>query len=202
MTSPSPPVILASASATRRRLLEAAGVALTAVPARIDEEEIKASMAADGASAGDIAEALAELKARRVSRGHPEALVIGADQVLEHDGVLYSKPADRNAARSQLIALRGGRHRLIDCVCVLRNGERLWHHSDAARLDMRDFSDAFLDAYLEQVGDQAFEGPGAYRLEGLGAQLFARIDGDYFTILGLPLLPLLDYLRVQGVVAT
>lgn len=194
-------VVLASASPIRRRLLEAAGVALTIAPARIDEDEIKRSMIAEGADGAAIAEALAELKARAVSRTHPGLLVIGADQVLEHDGTIFSKPTDREAARVQLVALRGGGHMLIDCVCVLRDGERLWHRTESARLRMRDFSDGFLDAYLDEVGDQAFDGPGAYRLEGLGAQLFDRIDGDYFTILGLPLLALLDYLRVQGVIA-
>ena len=196
------PVILASSSATRRRLLHAAGVAFTVEAARVDEDEIKTSMIAEGAGGGAIAEALAELKARQISRRHPDALVIGADQVLEYEGAIFSKPVDRQAARSQLLALRGGRHELIDCVCVLRGGERLWHHTDAARLDMRDYSDDFLDAYLERIGDDALDGPGGYRLERLGAQLFARIEGDYFTILGLPLLPLLDYLRVQGVLAT
>lgn len=201
MTQP-PLVVLASASATRRSLLEAAGVKLDVQAARIDEDEIKASMTAEAAPAAAIALALAELKAQQVSRRNPGALVIGADQVLEHGGTIFSKPADRDAARAQLVALRGGRHRLIDGVCMLRGGQRLWHHIDEARLDMRDFSDAFVDAYLDRIGDEALEGPGAYRLEGLGAQLFARIDGDYFTILGLPLLPLLDYLRVQGVIAT
>lgn len=201
MTQP-PLVVLASASATRRSLLEAAGVKLDVQAARIDEDEIKASMTAEAAPAAAIALALAELKAQQVSRRNPGALVIGADQVLEHGGTIFSKPADRDAARAQLVALRGGRHRLIDGVCMLRGGQRLWHYIDEARLDMRDFSDAFVDAYLDRIGDEALEGPGAYRLEGLGAQLFARIDGDYFTILGLPLLPLLDYLRVQGVIAT
>ncbi len=194
-------VVLASASPTRRHLLEAAGVALTVAPARVDEDEIKLSMIAEGADGAAIAEALAELKARTVSRTHPGRLVIGADQVLEHDGEIFSKPADRAAARAQLVALRGGGHALIDCVCVLRDGQRLWHRTESARLQMRDFSDGFLDAYLDEIGDRALEGPGAYRLEGRGAQLFARIDGDYFTILGLPLLALLDYLRVQGVIA-
>jgi len=195
-------VILASASATRRHLLEQAGVAVTPVPANIDEDEIKASIAAEGGGPEAIAEALAELKARTVSRSHPGRLVIGADQVLDHDGAIVSKPADRDAARAQLLALRGGAHSLIDCVCVVRDGVRLWHAVDRARLVMRDFSNAFLDAYLDSVGDQALEGPGAYRIEGLGAQLFARIEGDYFTVLGLPLLAVLDYLRVQGVIRT
>lgn len=194
-------VVLASASATRRRLLENAGVAVTAAPARIDEDEIKQSMIADGADGAAIAEALAELKARSVSRRYAGVLVIGADQVLEYDGAILSKPADRDAARAQLRTLRGEWHALIDCVCVLRDGVRLWHRVDAARLFMREFSDEFLESYLDAVGDEALEGPGGYRLEGLGAQLFARTDGDYFTILGLPLLPLLDYLRTQGVLA-
>ncbi len=194
-------VVLASASGTRRRLLEDAGVALMVAPARIDEEEIKASLTAEGADGAAIAETLAEHKARYVSRHHPGRLVIGADQLLEQDGVIYSKPVDREAARAQLSALRGRQHTLIDCVCVLRDGVRLWHQMDSARLFMRDYSDDFLDVYLDSIGDQALDGPGAYRLEGLGVQLFARIEGDYFTILGLPLLPLLDYLRVQGAIA-
>lgn len=194
-------VVLASASETRRRLLEDAGVPLMVAAARVDEDEIKASMIADGAPGGAIAEVLAELKARYVSRHHPGRLVIGVDQILECEGAIFSKPADRKEARAQLSGLRGRQHTLIDCVCVLRDGMRLWHQMESARLTMRDFSDDFLDDYLDTIGEEAFEGPGAYRLEGRGAQLFTRMEGDYFTVLGLPLLALLDYLRIQGVIA-
>jgi septum formation protein len=142
---------------------------------------------------------LAELKAQRVARRHPGSLVIGADQVLECDGILFDKPSDLAAARSQLMALRGREHRLLSAVVLVRDGERVWHHVDRANLTVRDFSADFLDRYLRSAGDAALSSVGAYQLEGVGAQLFAAIDGDYFTILGLPLLPLLDILREQGI---
>jgi septum formation protein len=125
--------------------------------------------------------------------------VIGADQVLDCDGVLFDKPADPGAARTQLLALRGRTHRLVSAVVLVRDGQRLWHHVGRADLKMRDFSTRFLDRYLESAGQAALSSVGAYQLEGIGAQLFAAIEGDYFTILGLPLLPLLDNLREHGV---
>jgi septum formation protein len=152
------------------------------------------------ASASDLAETLAELKARKISGRHGGALVVGADQVLDCQGKWFDKPVDRAAARAQLLDLRGKMHELISCVCVLRDGERLWHHIGRARLTVRPFTESFLDDYLDQVGDAVLQSVGAYQLEGRGAQLFSRIDGDYFTILGLPLLPLLDFLRNHGVV--
>ncbi len=190
-------IVLASASAARATLLRAAGVALAAEPAAIDEGEVKASLRAAGASAAAAAETLAELKAQRVSRRRPGALVIGADQMLECEGAWYDKPADAPQARAQLLALRGRRHELAGCAVAVRDGRRLWHHQDRAHMTMRAFSDGFLDWYLAAVGAGALQSVGAYRLEGLGAQLFHRVEGDYFSILGLPLLPLLEFLRGQ-----
>lgn len=191
-------IVLASSSETRRKLLENAGVRLEVIVPRVDETEIKQSMIHDAAGADELAEVLAEHKARYVSRQRPEDLVIGADQILDCEGTIYSKPVDRDAARRQLLALRGRDHDLVSCVCVVRQGERLWHSLDRAHLRMRNFSDSFIDQYLDAVGNTALDSPGGYRVEGLGAQLFDRISGSHFTILGLPLIPLLDYLRVQG----
>jgi septum formation protein len=191
-------VVLASSSKTRREILERAGVVVEAIMPRVDEGEIKQAMIAEEAGAADIADVLAEQKARAVSRQRPQHLVIGADQILEMDGRIYSKPEDMAEARRGLASLRGREHRLFSCVCVMRDGQRLWHNLDSARLTMREFSDEFLEAYLQSIGDQAYDGPGSYRIEGLGSQLFSRISGDYFTILGMPLLPLLEYLRAQG----
>ena len=201
MSGAVPTVVLASGSRTRAEMLERAGVRVTLAPAAVDEEEIKLAARAEGAPVEDVAEALAELKAQRVTRKHPGALVIGADQMLECEGRWFDKPVDRDAARAQLQDLRGKTHRLVSCAVVLRDGERLWHHVDRARLTMRPFSDAFLESYLNAAGDDVLGSVGAYHLEGLGAQLFHRVDGDFFTILGLPLLPLLGFLRVHGVIA-
>jgi septum formation protein len=195
-----PIVVLASASRTRAALLHKAGVPCLAEAAGIDEDEIKRALRGEGASTAEAAETLAELKAAKLSRRHPGALVIGADQMLECGGVWFDKPPDREHARAHLVALRGKSHELVSAVVVTRDGTRLWHHVDRARLHMRDFSDTFLEAYLERIGPAACESVGAYQLEGLGAQLFSRVEGDYFTVLGLPLLPLLDFLRNHGVV--
>jgi len=196
-----PTLILASASAARAELLRRAGVSFAVAPAAIDEAEIKAAFHAERLGAAECANALAEAKALRVARRHPDALVIGADQMLVCDGAWFDKPADRAAARAQLVALRGKRHELISAVCVVRGGERLWHFVDRSALVMRDFSDAFLDTYLDAAGADVLGSVGAYRLEAIGVQLFARIEGGYFAILGLPLLPLLDFLRGHGIVA-
>jgi septum formation protein len=189
------PVVLASASRARARMLEAAGLAVEVEPAALDEAEIKTSLRAEGADAGACAVALAEAKAARVARRRPGRLVIGADQMLDCNGVWFDKPADRAHARAHLQALRGRRHVLVSAVCVARDGEVLWHTSDRAELEMRPFGDEFLDRYLEAAGEAVLHSVGVYELEGLGAQLFRRVAGDYFTILGLPLLPLLDFLR-------
>jgi septum formation protein len=194
-----PRVVLASASAARAQLLRNAGLAFEQVTAAVDETEIKAAMRADGADAASVAMALAETKAVRVSMRDADALVIGADQMLEFEGQWFDKPTDRGSARQQLIALRGRSHRLISAACVLRAGRRLWGRAEHATLLMRSFSDDFLEAYLDATGEAATGSVGAYQVERLGVQLFARIDGDYFVILGLPLLPLLDFLRAHRV---
>jgi len=164
----------------------------------VDEEEIRQAMIAEKAEAAALAEVLAEQKARAVSRQRPQDLVIGADQILEMDGIVFNKPKNADSAREALLRLRGREHRLFSCVCIVRDGQRLWHQLDSARLVMRDFSDEFLDTYLESIGEDALAGPGSYRIEGIGSQLFSSISGDYFTILGLPLIPLLSFLRSHG----
>lgn len=197
-----PALVLASASRSRAALLTNAGLGFTQDAARVDEAAVKAALQAEGAPADRAAETLAELKAQRVSARHPGALVIGADQMLECDGRWFDKAADRAEAAANLRALSGKPHRLISAVCLLRDGVRLWHHVAEARLTMRPLSDDFIAAYLDAVGEAALDSVGAYQLEGLGAQLFSRVEGDHFTILGLPLLPLLDFLRNHRVVPT
>ncbi len=193
-------LILASASTARAALLEGAGLTFEKRPSEVDEDELKISMKPHGAEAAALA--LAELKANHISRQAPDSLVIGADQLLDCDGVWLDKARDSDGAGRQLRLLRGKDHRLATAVCVMRNEICLWSFVGAPRLKMRAFSDAFIETYLQAAGDQAFGCVGAYRLEGLGAQLFAEIEGDYFTILGLPLLPLLEFLRARGTVAS
>ena len=199
---PTPPnnVVLASASQVRAKLLTAAGVPHSIEPANVDEDEIKQALRVEGAPAAFVAETLAETKAQQVSLRRADALVVGADQTLSLNDRFFDKPPDLAAARAQLLALRGNRHTLHAAVCVVQAGHRIWHTNAAAHLTVRDFSEDFLDEYLDTVGTDACQSVGAYQLEGVGAQLFAKIDGDYFTILGLPLLPLLDFLRGHHVV--
>lgn len=187
-------LILASASPSRRQLLTNAGLAFETEVSGVDEDEITRSLTADRAPPQAIAEALAEMKALRVSRRHHDAMVIGGDSTLACNGRLFDKPTTMEAARQQLLALAGQTHELFSSVVVARGGVRLWHHTGRARLTMRAFDQSFVDAYLERAGDTVLSSVGAYQLEGLGANLFARIEGDYFTILGLPLLPLLSFL--------
>jgi septum formation protein len=192
-------LILASSSIVRAHLLERAGITFEICPARIDEDAIKQSLLAEGARPRSIADALAEMKALRISISHPDALILGADQVLDLDGELLSKCETISEARLQLARLRGCTHRLLSAVVLARNNAVIWRHVAEARLAMRDFSDAFLDSYLAQEGEAVLGSVGGYRLEGLGVQLFERVDGDYFSVLGLPLVPLLAALRDQKV---
>ena len=194
-------IVLASQSASRKAMLESAGVAFTAEAAGVDEESAKAAMIAEGTDGRRLADALAELKAIKVSRRHPTALVLGCDStVAAEDGTLIDKAESREDSRVQLQGLRGTTHKLTSAVVAALGGEPIWRHVDTAKLTMRPFSDAFLDSYLDAEWPAIGSCVGGYRLEGLGAQLFNRIEGDHFTILGLPLLPLLDWLRVRGAV--
>lgn len=192
-------LVLASASPARAAMLTAAGVDIEVMPARIDEAAIRQAMLAEGASPRDLADRLAEIKALRISTRQPGRLVLGADQVLVHDGRVFDKAHDRAEARAYLTMLRGQTHRLLSAAVVVLDGQTVWRHVGTARLTMRPFSEAFLDAYLESIGDLALHSVGCYHLEGPGAQLFARVDGDYFTVLGLPLLELLGFLRAREV---
>ncbi|WP_218578991.1 Maf family protein [Vineibacter terrae] len=191
------PVVLASTSIARRALLQGAGIAFEIVAPGVDEDAVKRELA--GADAASLATALADRKALAVSARRPGAVVIGGDSTLACDGRLFDKPADIDAACEQLRFLRGRVHELQSAVSVARDGEVVWRHIDTARLAMRPFSDDFLTRYVDASRDWLTSSVGAYRLEGTGAQLFERIDGDYFTILGLPLLPLLAWLRSAGV---
>jgi septum formation protein len=192
----SKPLLLASKSEVRRKILAAAGVPIESRPAPIDERAIEAR--SNVHEAGEVARVLAGAKAHTVAAQMPARVVLGADQTLTLDGRRFSKPTDRDAAREQLLALRGKTHRLHSALTVVRDGAVLFEHSDTAELTMRDFSDRFLESYLDSVGDSAFASVGGYQIESAGIQLFERIAGDYFTILGLPLLPLLQFLRQAG----
>ncbi len=197
-----PRLILASESPTRRAMLSHAGLEFETRPSRLDEAAIKASLAAAGAPPEAIAQALADAKAERVSAAAPGALVVGADQILLLEGRIIDKPADRAGAKATLKELSGRAHRLVGAVAVSRDRAVLWRHREEAVLEMRDLSEAFLDRYLDEIGEVAVQTVGAYALEGRGAQLFTRVEGDHFTILGLPLLALLAFLREHGVAMT
>ena len=190
------PLVLASKSEVRRKILAAAGIPIEVKPAELDERSIEAQ--AWVRDAGAVARLLAGAKAQAVMRNLRGRLVLGADQTLTLDGRRFSKAADRNAAREQLVALRGKTHQLHSGIAVVQDGAVLFEHVAMASLTMRDFSDAFLDAYLDTVGSAAHASVGGYQIESVGIHLFEKIEGGYFTILGLPLLPLLDYLRRSG----
>jgi septum formation protein len=192
-------VILASGSAVRRRLLADAGVDFASETAAVDEAEIKNRMRNEGCSVEDTALSLARAKAE--ARQHAGAYVIGADQMLEQGGRWFDKPEDRAEARRHLQSFSGRSHRLITAVSVVAGGAEAWHSVETATLHVRELSNEFIDDYLDAVGDAALASVGAYQLESLGIQLFERIDGDYFTILGLPLVRLLAFLRQHGLMA-
>lgn len=191
-------VTLASGSASRRALLVAAGVRAEAVPPNVDEESYRTAMRADGVPVRDQAMQLAEMKALRVSQSRP-GLVIGGDQMLALGEQAFDKPRDLAEARDHLIRLSGKSHTLETAIVVCEDGRSVWRHLARPKLTMRPLSPEFIDSYVDQCSGELLTTVGAYQLEGLGAQLFARIEGDYFSILGLPLLPLLDYLRIRGV---
>ena len=197
-----PRLILASASSARRAVLESAGLRFEAIAAAVDEAAIKEAAQAEAIPPADAAVILADAKAERIARRDTEALVIGCDQLLVCEGRWFDKPANPASARDQLLALRGRMHELVTAVVCHRQGQRVWHHVARPRLTMRDFSESFLDAYLALEGDHVTSSVGAYRMEGLGAQLFSKVDGEQAAILGLPLLALLGFLRQHRVLMT
>ncbi len=186
-------LILASASAARQKLLHQAGVVFKAVPADLDEAAVKEEL--KNTEAKVLALTLAQRKAASVAAHYPQAAILAADQLLEMDGIIFNKPKDRAAARTQLQSLRSKTHKLINGVSLYMNGEAIWSYTDENKLKMRDFSDALLDAYLEMAGDSVCQSVGGYKIEGMALQFFEKIEGDYFSILGLPLLPILEALR-------
>jgi septum formation protein len=191
-------LLLASKSAARRAMLEAAGVPFEPVEAELDEEAAKVGLWSAGFDARGVAEELAQLKALSAV-GLEGDLVLGSDQTLERDdGTLLGKPASREEARGQLLSLAGGTHKLHSAAVIVENGGAIWWHNETVELTMRPFGDAFLDAYLEREWEAIRWSVGGYRIEGPGAQLFERIHGSHFAILGMPLLPLLGYLRERG----
>ena len=198
-----PRLVLASASPYRRKMLEEAGLSFDVRAAKIDERGLENELKSLGKSvdASDIASALAVAKALAVNALYPEALVVGCDQVLGFEGALLAKAETRQGAREQLLSLRGKTHTLHSAVVLTRGGQAVWQHVDIARMTMRPFSEEFLDGYLADMGDRVCQTVGAYEIEGRGIQLFERIEGDHFTIIGLPLLALLAKLRDLGAIA-
>lgn len=196
------PFILASGSRIRAALLSQAGVPFTIQPPRVDEDMVKQALIAEAASPRDIADALAELKARKISEKNPGALVLGCDQVLDHKGQMLSKPADPQDAMDQLRRLRNDRHMLLSAAVICEDGKPIWRHVGQVRLRMRDISDAYLDSYVSRNWESIRHAVGCYKLEEEGVRLFTAIEGDYFHVLGMPLLELLNYLTLRGDLAT
>ncbi len=191
-------LLLASASETRLSMLRAAGVPVEARPARVDEESVRRALEADGAHPRDVADTLAEMKARKLAERFPEALVLGADQVLAQGRTLFAKPESPQEARDQLARLRGGTHRLLSAAVLYDQGAPVWRIVTEAQLTMREFSDRYLDDYVQRNWGTIRYSVGGYRIEEEGVRLFSAIQGDHFTILGLPLVPLLNYLSTRG----
>ncbi len=194
-------IILASGSAIRKTILTEAGLDFEVIVKPVNESAIKQSLLAEGAKIRDIADALAEAKARKVSL-QEQGLVIGADQIMEMDGILFDKPKDMTEARGRLLNMRGKDHRLIGAVVICENGMPVWRHISKTILSVREFSEHFLDQYLKAEGEAVLKSVGAYRFEGRGSQLFTKVEGDFFSILGLSLLPVLDYLRERGAIVS
>lgn len=192
------PLLLASTSAIRRHVLTEAGIGVTALAARVDEEAIRQALLAEGASPQDVADTLAESKARKIADKHPQDLVLGCDQVLDFDRKIITKAESLDQVRAQLLMLRGKTHRLLSAAVLYDQGRPIWRHVATARLTMRDFSDSYLDGYLARNWPDVSDSVGGYKLEREGSRLFAAIEGDFFTILGLPLLPLMAYLGLRG----
>jgi septum formation protein len=195
-------IILASGSAVRSAMLTQAAVPHHVQVARVDEQMMKASLVAENAPPRDIADALADLKAAKISDKNPDALVIGCDQVLEYKGVLLSKTESPQEALDQLRSLRGQRHTLLSAAVIYQQGKPLWRHVGVVRLRMRDASDAYLEEYVHRNWDSIRHAVGAYKLEEEGVRLFSQIEGDYFTVLGMPLLEILNYLTLRGDIAS
>jgi len=194
-------VILASQSASRRAMLDGAGVAYKALPAHVDEDAVKAAMA--GAKPRDLADALAELKAVKVSGLHPDALVLGSDSLVAlADGTLLDKPTDRADAAAHLRAMSGGRHDIVSAAVLAQGGRPVWRHVEVAKLHVRPLSEQFIESYLDAEWPAIAGCVGCFRIEGPGVQLFDRVLGDHFTVLGMPLLPVLGQLRVLGVMTS
>jgi septum formation protein len=196
-------LVLASGSASRRAMLEAAGVPFSATSPGVDEDAAKAGLRANGVAPRDFADALAELKALRVSQREPDALSLGSDSLMVlADGTILDKPTSREEAADHLRAMSGGRHAIVSAAVIAEQGRPVWRHVDRAMLHVRPLSEAFLAQYLDAEWPTIAGCAGCFRIEGPGAQLFARIDGSQFTVLGMPLLPVLDYLRVRGVLTS
>ena len=196
------PLLLASGSKVRAQLLHNAGVSFETQVARIDEEMIKDAMHQDGAPPRDIADKLAEMKAIKVSSKCPNQIVLGCDQVLSFNGALLSKPANPDAALEQLKAMNGQRHELLSAAVICEQGKPIWRHVGVVRMNMREMSDSYLESYIQRNWDSIQESVGCYKLEEEGVRLFAQINGDYFTVLGLPLLEILSYLSLKGELET
>ena len=193
-------LILASRSPIRAKLLQQSGIDFESVTALVDEEMMKASMLSEQAPHRDIADKLAEIKAIKVSQKHPENFVLGCDQILSFNGEIFSKPKNKEELRDQLMALRSSRHELLSAAVIYQNAQPIWRFVGTARLTMRDFSETFLDNYIDQNWKLVENCVGGYQIEAEGIQLFQRVEGDYFSILGMPLLEILNFLTVRGVI--